>query len=117
MSNYSIGDFPKACCAAAPRPGRLLRVLGPISLAVTLLMLAAGCQTEKAKAANSKTANSKTTSSKAPDSKATSEDKKAITEAQHMPATAPANNDTLVLHEGDTVSVTFAGAPDLNTLA
>jgi polysaccharide export outer membrane protein len=117
MSNYSIREFLKAGCVAAPKLGSLLKGVGLTALATVLLMLAAGCQTEKAKATNSKTAKSKTTSSKAPDSKATLEDKKAMTEAQHMPATAPANNDTLVLHEGDTVSVTFAGAPDLNTLA
>ena len=120
MSNYSIRDFLKACCAAAPKLASLLKGVGLLTLTTVLLVLAAGCQTEKAKAANSKSTTSttsKTTNSKPANSKVTKEDKKAMAEAQHMSAPAPANSETLVLHEGDVVSVLFPGAPDLNTVA
>ena len=117
MSNYSIRDFLKACCAVAPKLASLLKGAALITLTAVLLVLAAGCQTEKAKAATSKSTTSKSTPSKSPSSAVTKEDKKAMAEAQHMSAPAPANSETLVLHEGDVVSVLFPGAPDLNTVA
>jgi polysaccharide export outer membrane protein len=74
-------------------------MLGRTALPVALVALAAGCQTQKG-------------------SDATKEGKEAVTEAEHMSAPAGStNNGTMVLHEGDTLSVTFAGAPDLNTVA
>lgn len=49
---------------------------------------------------------------------ATASSPTASTRAASTPnSSTPTNNDLLVLHEGDTLSVTFAGAPDLNTIA
>jgi hypothetical protein len=47
MSNYSIRDFLKACCAAAPKLASLLKGVGLLTLTTALFVLAAGCETEK----------------------------------------------------------------------
>jgi len=60
------------------------------------LFLASGCRTEK----------------EGDDSKA-----EAAAIAKAMSSENVTNSDLLVLHEGDTLAVTFPGAPDLNTLA
>jgi polysaccharide export outer membrane protein len=69
------------------------------ALSVVLLGLAAGCETQKGSDNTSK------------------EEKQAMAQAQDISKAKPTNNETLVLHEGDTLSVSFAGAPDLNTVA
>jgi polysaccharide export outer membrane protein len=78
---------------SGPTSGLLGLVLLPLAL------LLAGCQTQQ-------------------DSQSSKAEMAAFS---NISATAPGatttNNDLLVLHEGDTLSVTFAGAPDLNTIA
>jgi polysaccharide export outer membrane protein len=101
MLNYSIGHLLNDRRATARKPGSQLQVLGWIALPVVLLALTVGCQTQK---------GSDTT-------KEDKEDKQAVAAAEHMSAPAPKITETLVLHEGDTLSVSFAGAPDLNTTA
>jgi polysaccharide export outer membrane protein len=53
------------------------------------------------------------------DTKISKSEMEAISQATAATPTSSTttNNDLLVLHEGDTLNVTFAGAPDLNTLA
>jgi len=72
---------------------------------MTLMFAVTACQTNK-------------------DTEMSQSEKDAIAKATAEPpasstptSSAPTNNDLLMLHEGDTLSVTFAGAPDLNTVA
>jgi len=113
MSNHS-GNLLNQRRTAEAKPGKLLKALAWIAFPVVLLMLGAGCETQKAAEQRSKAAGNgekpaPTTTAKA--------DQQAMAEAKHMSTAAPANNETLVLHEGDTLSVSFGGAPDLNTTA
>lgn len=82
-------------------PTPLARGLVALTTAVTLalMLLTTGCQT----------------SGKSPQMSKSEMD--AISKATAENAgTASAEKDLLVLHEGDTLSVTFGGAPDLNTV-
>jgi polysaccharide export outer membrane protein len=99
MSNYTNGDLLQTQQPRQLRSGSLSTTAILVVLPLALLAFAAGCQTQKKeKVSESETA--------------------AISKAMNSPAVrASTNSDLLVLHEGDTLAVTFAGAPDLNTLA
>lgn len=95
MPNNSNVEVVQNQAANRTIAGRAFFALGLIILPFALLL--AGCQTQK-------------------DSPSSKSEKDAISKvtASSAPMT---NTDLLVLHEGDTLSVTFPGAPDLNTLA
>jgi polysaccharide biosynthesis/export protein len=95
---------------ADAKPGNFLKALS-WTLPAVLLALASGCETQKAIDQRSKATG---TGEKQASVKSETQ---AVAEAKHMSTASPANNETLVLHEGDTLSVSFAGAPDLNTVA
>jgi polysaccharide export outer membrane protein len=98
MLNYLIGDFMRNHPETASSPNRFWSLSALLALPCLLILLSTGCQTAK----------------EAEDSKS---DKEVTSVAEHMATRPPVNSETLVLHEGDTLSVTFAGAPDLNTVA
>jgi polysaccharide biosynthesis/export protein len=78
---------------------RLLAALALGACGLTLLIAASGCQTNR----NSEVSKS---------------EMDAISKATNAEQGGPTtNSDLLVLHEGDVLSVSFAGAPDLNTIA
>ncbi len=84
---------------------RLFTALATAVCAITMMLALTACQTNK-------------------DTKISKSEMEAITKATSSTATSstttsptPTNSDVLVLHEGDTLSITFAGAPDLNTIA
>jgi polysaccharide export outer membrane protein len=66
---------------------------------LALVLLAVGCQTQNSQKGTTSNSASSATSS------------------EPLAASATTNSDLIVLHEGDTLSITFAGAPDLNTVA
>jgi polysaccharide export outer membrane protein len=71
-----------------------------VALPLAFLLLVTGCQTQNS-------------------AKASKSEEAAISKAMQYSSvpTMSTNADLLLLHEGDTLSVTFAGAPDLNTVA
>jgi polysaccharide export outer membrane protein len=98
MSNYSTAHVLHNRESTRTAPGRLSWAIALVVLPLGLLALA-GCETQN----SAKTFKSESV---------------AISNAMESVSTSLTNNtDTLVLHEGDTLSVTFAGAPDLNTVA
>ena len=97
MSNYST-DYLTTRNPRWPWLRALAARWGLLAVPVVLL-LAAGCQTQNGSA-----------SSKS--------DQAALSRAAEMGSSGSStNSDLLVLHEGDTLSITFPGAPDLNTIA
>ena len=99
MSNYLIAKSLKSRQTQQPEAAkRSLRVtLGAVAL--VLLFLAAGCQTQD------NSTISKANSAAAPG------------QFQSQRVAAPTNADLIVLHEGDTLRISFPGAANLNTVA
>jgi polysaccharide biosynthesis/export protein len=99
MPNNSSSDVVLNRPSKRTMASRLFAALALGACGLTLLIGASGCQTNR----NSEVSKSEMDSI----SKATNAE-------QGGPTT---NSDLLVLHEGDVLSVSFAGAPDLNTIA
>lgn len=100
MSNRSYEDLLSNRRSSSPRPA--CRSSSPLALTtftLALILLAVGCQTQKSQKAT------------------TSNSASSATSFEPLAASATTNSDLIVLHEGDTLSITFAGAPDLNTVA
>ena len=93
MSNHSTGTFLQSRQPELINRRTLCAVRGIIFLPLVLLL--AGCQTQQ-------------------NSQPSQADMAAFSSVN---TSTPTNNDLLVLHEGDILSVTFPGAPDLNTIA
>jgi polysaccharide export outer membrane protein len=98
MSKNTTRDLPQIRPSRQLSPKRFSAALLLAALPVFLLFLGTGCGTQN---------NAK--GSKAED--------EAIAKAMESSAPTPTKPDVLVLHEGDVLSVSFAGAPDLNTIA
>jgi polysaccharide export outer membrane protein len=114
MPNYSTGELVQNRPFERTLSARWFTALATAACAVTLMLAVTACQTNKdTKMSNSeKDAISKATAA-TPTSSPTTDKATAATPT----SSTTTNSDVLVLHEGDTLSVTFAGAPDLNTLA
>src|SRR5579871_2589647 len=105
MPNYSTGKLVQNRPFERTLSARLFTALATAVCAITMMLALTACQTNK-------------------DTKISKSEMEAITKATSSTATSstttsptPTNSDVLVLHEGDTLSITFAGAPDLNTIA
>jgi polysaccharide export outer membrane protein len=90
MSNRSTEDLLQNRNRHRPKPWNRWSAVACVTFPLALLLLAAGCQTQ----------NNPTRPT-----------------LDSLSASATTNSDLMVLHEGDTLSITFAGAPDLNTTA
>src|SRR3569832_988125 len=99
MLNYS-NDCPLRRRSYLPNPRIRPAHWLLLALPVALLLFAVGCQTQNGS-----------------QSKTDKADMAAMSEAAQYSSTnsAVTNSDLLVLHEGDTLAITFPGAPDLNT--
>jgi polysaccharide export outer membrane protein len=93
MSNHPTGVLRPSRHSERNKTWRVARAFG--FLLFTLPLLLAGCQTQQGSSSNAESAAFSNINTSGP-----------VT-----------NSDLLVLHEGDVVSVTFPGAPDLNTIA
>ncbi len=100
MPNYSTGELVQNRPFERTLSARWFTALATAACAITLMLAVTACQTNK-------------------DTQISKAEQDAIfnTTTATPTSSTTTNNDTLVLHEGDTLSVTFAGAPDLNTLA
>ncbi|HZR19279.1 MAG TPA: polysaccharide biosynthesis/export family protein [Verrucomicrobiae bacterium] len=93
MLNHPTGAPRQPRHSERAKTGRLTHAFWFLLLPLTLLL--AGCQTQQ-----------------------DSPSKAEMAAFSNVNGSAPAtNSDLLVLHEGDVVSITFPGAPDLNTIA
>jgi polysaccharide export outer membrane protein len=109
MPNYSTGKSVQTRPFERSLSARWFTLLATTASVITLIFAVTACQTNK------DTEMSK--SEKDAIAKATAGSAESSTPASSTSTSAPINNPLLVLHEGDTLSVTFAGAPDLNTAA
>src|SRR5690349_6280490 len=98
MSNYVIAHLQQNRTLNSPRPMKPQAKAALLVLPFALFLFATGCQTQK-------------------DSGSSKFDQAAISKAAEF-ASLPAvtNSDSLILHEGDTLNITFPGAAELNTL-
>lgn len=100
MLNYSTDSVAEHLNLPVRARSRLWTKFVILAFPMALLALVAGCQTQKASSS--------------------SEDAAAMSKAEEYAKTDPGTNSNqglLVLHEGDTLSISFPGAPDLNTVA
>lgn len=99
MSKHSIGDTRRVGRSEPTGAARLASGLAGLAVCAALVLVAVGCQSQQGSHASKAemAAFSKIDDTGGPK--------------------APVNNDLLVLHEGDTLNVTFPGASDLNTVA